>query len=171
VAAGTLEIATVARDPILTLGGKAQVVSGRLVFDYTGGSDSSILTTIQDAVNNGTIYAPTTSPALICLDNLADAVTVKSTLSGDADINGAVNGADLNAVLSNYNATVAPGRGGWRLGDFNGDGTINGADLNTVLSNYNQSLSATAAVPEPATSLLLTAGLVGLLAYIWRKTK
>ena len=59
----------------------------------------------------------------------------------------------------------------WAQGDFNGDGTVNGADLNTVLSNYNQSAGVTAAVPEPSTLLLAAAGLVGLLAYAWRKRK
>jgi autotransporter-associated beta strand protein len=171
VAGGTLEIAASARDPILTLGGKADVLSGQLVFDYSGGSVSTILATIQTAVNSGTIYAPTSSAALICLDNLADAVTVKSTLFGDADINGTVNGADLNAVLSNYNTTVTAGRDGWQSGDFNHDGTVNGADLNTVLSNYNQSLSVTSAVPEPSALLLAAAGLAGLWAYALRKQK
>ena len=61
-------------------------------------------------------------------------MTVKYTLYGDADLNGTVNGADLNTVLSNYNQTGMT----WCQGDFNGDGTVNGADLNTVLSNYNQ---------------------------------
>ena len=56
------------------------------------------------------------------------------TLNGDADLNGTVNGADLNTVLSNYNKTGMS----WSQGDFNYDGTVNGADLNTVLSNYNQ---------------------------------
>ena len=67
------------------------------------------------------------------------------TLYGDANLDGSVNGADLNVVLSNYNQTGMT----WSQGDFNYDGTVNGADLNTVLSNYNQSLSVGAAVPEP----------------------
>ena len=59
---------------------------------------------------------------------------------------------------------------GWQ-GDFDGNGTVNGADLTTVLSNYNQHVSLGAAVPEPSTLLLAAAGLVGLLAYAWRKRK
>ena len=55
-------------------------------------------------------------------------------LPGDANLDGTVNGADLNIVLSNYNQTGM----NWVTGDFNGDGTVNGADLNIVLSNYNQ---------------------------------
>jgi autotransporter-associated beta strand protein len=85
-------------------------------------------------------------------------------LNGDANADGTVNGADLNIVLSNYNRS-----GDWFGGDFDGDHTVNGSDLNVVLSNYNQSLGLSAAVPEPSTLLLVAAGLVGLLAYAWRK--
>jgi len=81
-------------------------------------------------------------------------------------LDGTVNGGDLNTVLAHYNQT-----GYWYQGDFNYDGTINGGDLNTVLANYNQHLSVGAAVPEPSTLLLATAGLAGLLAYAWRKRK
>ena len=93
--------------------------------------------------------------------------TVMYTLYGDADLNGTVNGADLNTVLSNYNQTGMS----WSQGDFNYDGIVNGADLNMVLSNYNQSVGVGAAVPEPSTLLLAAAGLAGLLAYAWRKRK
>ena len=89
------------------------------------------------------------------------------TLKGDADLNGTVNGADLTTVLSNYNKTGEY----WYQGDFDRNGTVNGADLTTVLSNYNQHVSLGAAVPEPSTLLLAAAGLVGLLAYAWRKRK
>jgi hypothetical protein len=41
----------------------------------------------------------------------------------------------------------------------------------TVRSNYNESVSTTAAVPEPTTILLLAASLVGLLAYALTKPK
>ena len=94
-------------------------------------------------------------------------LTVMYTLCGDADLNGIVNGADLNFVLSNYNKTGMT----WSQGDFNYDGTVNGVDLNTVLSNYNKSVSVGAAVPEPSTLLLAVAGLAGLLAYAWQKRK
>ncbi len=53
-------------------------------------------------------------------------LTVMYTLCGDANLDGTVNGADLNTVLSNYNKTGMY----WAQGDFNYDGTVNGADLN-----------------------------------------
>jgi hypothetical protein len=89
---------------------------------------------------------------------------------GDANLDGTVNGADLNIVLSNYNTAFTPGTA-WGYGDFNGDGIVNGADLNTVLSNYNQSNGVTAAVPEPCTLTLFGIGAIGLLAYAWRRRR
>jgi hypothetical protein len=67
-------------------------------------------------------------------------------LPGDANLDGAVNGADLNAVLSNYNQTfeiTGDPFAAWSDGDFNQDGMVNGADLNIVLSHYNQRLPQT----------------------------
>jgi hypothetical protein len=113
----------------------------------------------------------TTDTATIGLgwsDNgVTQVATVMYTLYGDADLNGTVNGADLNVVLSNYNQTGMY----WYQGDFNYDGSVNGSDLNTVLSNYNQSLSVGAAVPEPSALFLAAAGLAGLLAFGRRKQK
>ena len=100
-----------------------------------------------------------------------DLALVAMYLAGDANQDGTVNGADLTTVLSNYNKTDTIGPDGWAMGDCNGDGTVNGADLTTVLSNYNQHVSIGAAVPEPSTLLLAAAGLVGLLAYAWKKRK
>ena len=56
----------------------------------------------------------------------------------------------------------------WAQGDFIGNGTVNGADLDIVLSNLGTSSRATASVPEPSTLVLLAAGAIGLLAYVWR---
>jgi hypothetical protein len=92
-------------------------------------------------------------------------------LSGDANRDGVVNGADLNTVLSHYNGTVTGDT--WLYGDFNADGVVNGADLNAVLSHYNQSAALEAgqvgsvphggAVPEPSSLLLAAIGLACLL--------
>ena len=94
-------------------------------------------------------------------------ITVAYTVYGDANLDGAVNGADLGAVLANFGSTS----GTWYMGDFNYDGSVNGADLGVVLANFGQHVSVTAAVPEPSTLLLSAAGLVSLLAYAWRKRK
>jgi hypothetical protein len=86
-------------------------------------------------------------------------------LPGDANLDGTVNGTDLNTVLSDYNLTGMT----WFQGDFNGDGTVNGADLNVVLSNYNLALAASAAAAEPSALVILGVGAVALLGYAWRR--
>jgi len=82
----------------------------------------------------------------------------------------------------------------WGQGDFNYDGAVDSTDLTKVLANYLQGpidpvITATSygrldaqaiqmltaagltVVPEPGTLVLLAAGLLGLLAYAWRKRK
>ena len=63
--------------------------------------------------------------------------------SGDADMNGIIDGADASLILSHY-ALVSAGGGGlldWRAmecSDFNKDGIVDGTDASDVLSYYAQ---------------------------------
>jgi len=64
----------------------------------------------------------------------------------------------------------------WAAGDTNYDGVINLGDLDLLMANFGQSVpsgsgsdSSIATVPEPGTFALLAAGLLGLLAYAWKK--
>jgi autotransporter-associated beta strand protein len=174
VQAGVLELGPSAQGPVLT-GGGADIRHGKMVFDYTTAAPD-VLTPLRASYNSvgqwtaGRFLCPTkdASHGLGWGDDTVNGkVTVAYTLYGDANLDYAVDGTDLNAVLSNYNSTGAI----WSQGDFNYDGTVDGADLNVVLSNYNQHLSLGAAVPEPSTLLLAAAGLLGLLACSWKKRK
>ena len=88
-------------------------------------------------------------------------------LPGDSNLDGTVNGGDLNIVLANYNRdrhAVGPGRlrrqrDGQRRRPQRGVGA------------YNQSIgqSPASTVPEPSAVLLLAAGAAGLLAAAWRR--
>ncbi len=151
------------------------------MINYTGTAQSTADATVQSILAasynsggghfaSGTIYSPTATAAGKALgwnDNNSNQITVAYTVYGDANLDGAVNGADLGAVLANFGSTS----GSWYMGDFNYDGSVNGADLGVVLANFGQHVSVTAAVPEPSTLLLSAAGLVSLLAYAWRKRK
>ncbi|MEM1098174.1 MAG: hypothetical protein AAGH92_05235 [Planctomycetota bacterium] len=85
---------------------------------------------------------------------------------GDANLDGRIDQADLNALLSNWGATDAA----WATGDFDGDRTVNQADLNAVLANWGKGSASVAegvTLPEP-TSGVATAALLMLGRRVWR---
>jgi len=132
------------------------------------------------ALANGTTLGwsdNTTSSPIVRGTNVfpADSFTVMATLPGDANLDGTVDGTDYGLVIGNYNHP-----GGWAQGDFNYDGVVDGADYGYIIGNYNHSFvpgaivsgaAGATAVPEPGTIALLGCGLIGLLAYAWRKRK
>jgi len=54
------------------------------------------------------------------------------------------------------------------IGDINGDGVVNNADLQALLSLLQSGGGSNAAVPEPASLVLLAAGSLMLM---WRRGK
>ena len=169
---GVLELAnTGAQNPVFTNVLGANIEKGKTVFDAPTMSDATFESDLAASYNGGLWntgqFQSTTADAVHGLGwmDTGGTVTVMYTLYGDTNLDGTVNGADLNTVLSNFNQIGMT----WSQGDFDYNGTVNGSDLNTVLSNFNQHLSVSSAVPEPSTLLLAAAGLLGLLAYAWKK--
>jgi hypothetical protein len=154
-------------------------------FTFTAGSVSGESTPITATRHEPTSVDVNVTGAGATLDGLIAEMnaTITTALRGDANLDGRVNGDDLNTVLSNYNQI---GRD-WAHGDFDGDGTVDGADLNAVLSNYNLSLGLeaaaamdagqfagpfAAAVPEPSALVLGGIAALAVLAFRrWRRRR
>jgi autotransporter-associated beta strand protein len=100
------------------------------------------------------------------------AVLVRTTLAGDATLDGTVDFNDLVKLAQNYNTTVSlVTESWWNHGDFTYDGITDFNDLVKLAQNYNTSLpsapipgagpgfehdlaAAFASVPEPSAALL-----------------
>jgi autotransporter-associated beta strand protein len=119
-----------------------------------------------------------------------DAVLVRHTLRGDANLDARVDFIDLVALAQNYNNLT--GDRVWTQGDFTYDGVVDFNDLVALAQNYNTFLPSAAAaipgapanfdqelarafaqVPEPtaAATLLLTAAACGFAPRSRRRRK
>jgi autotransporter-associated beta strand protein len=189
IQAGTLQMSEYSYGNVATNGG-ADIQGGKGVLDYSlsGVSPAPEVQAALTASYNGGAWdvgqirnttAATTGLTLGWKDDTtASQVTIMATYVGDANLSGTVDVADLTALLNNYNKTGMV----WADGNFNYDvdGVVNVADLTALLNNYNKSVGGSvmaglsvggSAVPEPGTVVLLSTGLLGLLAYAWRKQK
>ena len=80
---------------------------------------------------------------------------IRSTASGDADLNGVVDDGDMSLLLANWGQAAE-----WSGGNFNGDGVVNDADLSLLLANWGP-VGGSGAVPEPASAFVLLLGFAG----------
>ena len=99
--------------------------------------------------------------------------SVRIVPPGDANNDQIVSAADYT-IWANGFGTPGPALSD---GDFNEDNKVNAADYTTWANNFGTDYSgsgsqgAVASVPEPSTFLLTCFGLVGLIAYGWRRRK
>jgi hypothetical protein len=154
--------------------------NGAGITSSAAASDSTHLTALGVIQNNQS------GTAIYSASNLfdgiapeANAVLVKYTYFGDANLDGKVDGSDYSLIDAGYSShgTLS----GWYNGDFNYDGTIDGSDYALLDNAYNNQgsqlttpnalvaastgqVAGASAVPEPASVALIavaTAGLVG----------
>ena len=71
---------------------------------------------------------------------------VSPVLSGDDNLDGAVDFSDLLTLARHYGSTGAT----WSTGDFDADGSVDFADLTALARNYGQRISFPAGATEPA---------------------
>jgi len=186
--AGTSTVETLDIDGGATPTGTLELGDNAFVVDHSGGSPIATLAQqIAFAYNGGAWDRPGITSRLATASTFAvgiaersslsivppifgtvdaDAVLIRFTRYGDADLNGVVNSDDFNMLATNF------GTAGnlWSEGNFNYDalGTVNSDDFNLLATNFG--LSATgpegtvtpqdwanlaAAVPEPSMSVLL----------------
>lgn len=95
-----------------------------------------------------------TGALVVDVDSVYGVTVEEEPIPGDANGDGKVDGSDVTILAGNWQATVTDGAAS---GDFNGDGVVDGSDVTILAGNwqYGISQSNTAAVPEPATWILL----------------
>ncbi len=162
-------------DPIST-------IKGYLKSGYAGGAWNGVgIDSSAAQVNAGFAVGYADGADGIATGITSGQIEVKYTRYGDANLDGVVNGDDFAILIGHLNK-IAPG---WDDGDFNYDGVVNGDDFALLVNNLGRqangadvALPATdlaainafaaanglAAVPEPASLSLLSAGAFSLLA-------
>ncbi len=146
VQAGALTLGLNAQSIVLS-GAGADIQTGKLIFDYTGGSTpaAAILALLTASYHGGAwdIGSFRSSKAVANGTTLgwedysaSSQVTVMATIPGDFNLDGTVDSADLAILYAN----VWNGRT-WSQGDANYDGTVNGLDRDIWAANFSRSVN------------------------------
>lgn len=137
-------------------------------FFNTGGAKTAVtFTTTSNTATFGGLIAQDNHNG----NNMDDVYTIAAMnamatgglLFGDATNDGAVTGADLTAVTTEFGKTGPAD--GLLLGDATDDGAVTGADLTAVTTEFGKTLgsgaftTAAATVPEPSAVVSLLCGL------------
>jgi hypothetical protein len=115
--------------------------------------------------NKGRIAQGAGNPGGGNFDTFAGTLT-KTAHTGDANLDGHVDGLDLATIASTFGATGKI----WSQADYTGDGKVDGLDLAEIAGAFGFSGTApgggagvSGAVPEPASIVLLTMAGIGAL--------
>jgi hypothetical protein len=154
---GALVVRSGGYSPIATLLSSNRLHSSLV---NTGGrNDFATLGAIPNSLSGLALYSSFLGTPVTPTDTL-----VRFTYRGDTNLDGTLNAADFNAVLSGLTNSLT----GWQNGDINYDGTVNGTDWSLFLSAYNFVLggglpfsndaSPAGSIPEPTSAAILLAG-------------
>lgn len=120
--------------------------------DFVDAADIDAMLTAINAGSSDPLFDLNNDELIDAGDTLA-LFDVLGTQYGDANLDRAVNTADLDLWRDNYGTS-----GGWAAGDFNGSGRIDGRDF-LIWQRYagfgSSQLSNLQAVPEPSSGLML----------------
>jgi len=136
-----------------------------LLVDTTGITYGSWPLMLTATANDDTVLGlavPKTGPGAVGYDLVIADAEVQSgsitvTVLGDADLNGEVDGGDLDVLEQGFGKT---GDADWRDGDFSGDGCVDHIDY-LIFRSLPQ--TGGSAAPEPASAVLLAVGMLLLV--------
>jgi hypothetical protein len=166
---------------------RSQIVSGRGGTDLLGTWNGPGITSSLAAADSSTLSVGYANNADLPLgaytqfrgETVDDStVMIRTTRLGDANLDGVVNDDDVTIVGATYGMTSGAT---WALGDFTYDGAVNDDDVTLLGALYDPSATpipvpaatsgTVAAVPEPATWLMLSLGGLGAGLFGWRRRK
>lgn len=158
-----------------TPGGALDVANNSTVVDYSGASPiDDIRQLLRAGFTSGTVgivsstlatgnalgYAENSVLNVATFGGVAvdsTAILMKTTRTGDANLDGITNINDFSLLAANFNLASV-----WSRGDFNYDGQTNISDFSLLAANFNQSVATDlprgASVPEPAAAALAAIG-------------
>jgi autotransporter-associated beta strand protein len=161
--------------------GGADISGGKLIFDYSTGTNpsaqvKSFLTAgfaQSPAFSSGplqTSESPDPTKGLGWMDD-GSKVTVMYTYFGDANLDGAVDTSDFAVLASHFGQTGQS----WGTGDFNYDNTVNALDFNALATDFGlpplSSPALGALVPEPGSLVVLLLGSAATMSRRRRREK
>ena len=148
-------------DPAQTTAMCARIQSAYAGGAWTGNGLTSraaaaVATNAADLFKTGLGYAEASAAGITTtFDGIAvdkDAVLVRYTFVGDANLDGKVNTSDFALLAAGFSQTSA----GWVQGDFNYDGVVNALDFNIFATQFgatgtvpSMGLALGSVVPEP----------------------